>query len=213
MSKPHTFSDWDVKIFSNGEDRKIFGDLESTQSSRDIIDLLIENEMYQNEIATKLNLRRNTVHHHLSRMKEINLVEVTLKEIVKNGEKHEFYKIPPAILILPATHNNKKIQDKILKRIFRPAVRFSAIAITAPFLWLFGNHNQPFDNSNQPDDGRSGFDRFTSTMNTSETDPLAHISETDSSLILPLIFVIFGLIVEVIILQKKKKKIRITQRS
>lgn len=121
-----------IKLFySNDEKLKILGELLSNKSSRDIIKMLIINEMYANEIAKKLNLRPNLVFHHLSKMESIGLLEITKKKIIQKGEEHRFFKIPSGMLIFPEKAE-KETHDRFLQKIFKDKIRIiTAIGITA----------------------------------------------------------------------------------
>lgn len=120
-----------IKVFSSDDERlKILGELLSNKSSRDIIRLLIERELYTNEIAKKLNLRPNLVVHHLQKMESIELLKITNKKITKKGEEHRFYRIPKGMLIIPNESKDMK-ENRFLKKIFKEGMKFTAIGIAA----------------------------------------------------------------------------------
>ena len=120
-----------IKIFSSEDDKlKILGELLSNKSSRDIIRLLIEKEMYTNEIAKKLELKPNLVIHHLQKMESIGLLEITNKKITKKGEEHRFFRILQGMLIIPNEPNKIK-ENGFLRKIFKEGVKFASIGIAA----------------------------------------------------------------------------------
>jgi len=87
--------------------------------SRNIIRLLIEKEMYANEIANKLDIQFNLISHHLKKIGDLGLLSVTEKRIVRKGKMHKYYKINQGIFLLP-NHRKDRVYDKgILKKIFR----------------------------------------------------------------------------------------------
>lgn len=122
-----------IKVFSSDDEKlKMLGELLSNKSSRDIIKLLIEKEMYINEIAKKLELRPNLVIHHLQKMESIELLEITNKKITRKGEEHRFFRIPHGMLIIP-NGAKESINDRLFKRVFKNNLKFVVIGIVSIF--------------------------------------------------------------------------------
>lgn len=125
-----------IKVFSSDDDKlKILGELLSNKTSRDIIKLLIDKEMYANEIARKLELRRNLVIHHVCKMEAIGLLEITNKKIIRNGEEHRFFKIPRSMLIVP-NESTEIRKNGILKKIFKDGIKFVSVGIAGIITWF-----------------------------------------------------------------------------
>lgn len=125
-----------IKVFSSDDDKlKILGELLSNKTSRDIIKLLIDKEMYANEIARKLKLRRNLVIHHVRKMEAIGLLEITNKKIIRNGEEHRFFKIPRSMLIVP-NESTEIRKNGILKKIFKDGIKFVSVGIAGIITWF-----------------------------------------------------------------------------
>lgn len=125
-----------IKIFSSDDDKlKILGELLSNKSSRDIIKLLIDKEMYINEIAKKLDLQRSLVIHHLQKMEAIGLLEITNKKIARKGDEHRFFKIPSGMLIFPK-QSEEEVNNGVLKRIFKEGIKFTVVGIAAISTWF-----------------------------------------------------------------------------
>lgn len=122
-----------VKVFHITEESlKELGELLSQKTSRDIIRVLIEQEMYVNEISNKLDLRVSLVIHHLEKIKKLGLLDITSKPINKRTKDHLFYKFNKNIFIdteIPQTENR-------LSKIFHPAVRFVGIAIITASVFM-----------------------------------------------------------------------------
>jgi len=137
-----------IKIFSSEDEKlKLLGELLSNKSSRDIIKLLIDKEMYTNEIVKKLDLKVSLVIHHLQKMESIGLLEITNKKIARNGEEHRFFRIPTGMLIVP----NKSEEDTnngFLKKIFKKGVKFAVIGGVSLFVWI----NTTLHKNSQVDD-------------------------------------------------------------
>ncbi len=170
-----------IKVFSSEDDKlKVLGELLGNKSSRDIIKLLISQEMYVNQIAKKIGLQPNLVLYHIQKMELIGLVEVTAKQIIKKGEEHKFYKIPIGMLIFPEkTHEDTT--NCTLKKFFKDGIKFVAIGIVATVSYAI-----------QLNSTNEGLD----------------ITGTQSDLfIIPLMIIVLGLVIERVISKKKKKRL------
>lgn len=169
-----------TKVFTNNDrSLKLLGELLSNQVSRDILRLLIEKEMYANEIAIKMNLQFSLISHHLKKMGEIGLLSINKKRISKNGQLHKYYKINSGIFLLP-NHAKEEIEEnRILKKIFKKGIKFVCIGICSFFGYLLTN----------------------SVNNSSE---LSFMHE-DINLTIPFLIIILGLVIERIVSKKRKK--------
>lgn len=175
-----------VKVFGSEDDNlKMLGELLSNKSSRDIIRLLIERETYTNEIAKKLDLRANLVIHHLKKLEELGLLEITQKKIVKNGHNHRCFRMVPNLFLSP-NHRSENIQQNgILKKVFKESVKFAVIGFVASIVFI------------------SDIANFSSTG----IYPIPYgASITNDPLIPALIVIILGLVIERILSKKKEKK-------
>lgn len=126
-----------IKVFySEDEKLKMLGELLSNKSSRDIIKLLIENEMYTNEIADKLGLRPNLVIHHLKKLEDLGLLQIQNKKITKKGIEHKHYRINQYFFLAPSGMEEEIQKEGSLKKIFRKGIRFVAIGLCAYASWF-----------------------------------------------------------------------------
>ena len=125
-----------IKVFSSEYEKlKLLGELLSNKSSRDIIKLLVHEEMYTNEIASRLDMRANLVIHHLKKLKALGLLQVTDKKIVRKGNDHKHFKIIPNIFVtLSEIEENKETR---LKKIFKSTVKFRALIISFAFASIY----------------------------------------------------------------------------
>ena len=125
-----------IKAFALEDDKlKILGELLSNKSSRDIIKLLTEKEMYTNEIAKKLDLRVNLVIHHLKKLEYIGVLEITQKKIVKKGSEHRYFKMVPNLFIWSARSEEELKEKDFFKRIFNNGVKISVVTIGCLASW------------------------------------------------------------------------------
>ena len=186
-----------TKVFTNDDHSlKLLGELLSNQVSRDIIRLLIEKEMYANEIASKLDIQFSLISHHLKKMEELGLLFINEKKIIKKGQLHKYYKINPGIFVLP-NYTKDRIEEKgLLKKIFKDGVKFASIGIAAFVSWIsIKSQSKTLPPSEDSPD-------YGSTRNYEDFFEII-ISEP---LIVPLLIIIVGLSI-LFVLEKKKKSL------
>jgi len=171
-----------IKVFASDDNLKALGELLSNDSSRNIIYNLMTKEMYTNEIATKLDMRVSLVIHHLKKLEDLGLLEITEKKIKRKGIEHRFFQIKSNIFVV-LDNTVDEIQEKgFLKNIFKDGIKFAAIGITSLTSWLL-LYDPP-------------------SSVTSQTSEPYSVAET---LLIPLSIIIIGLIIERIFYQFKKK--------
>ena len=96
----------------------------------------MKKEMYTNEISTALDMRVSLVIHHLKKMEELGLLDITKKTIIRKGAEHRFFKMSSDIFIT-LDKNKEEVKEKgILKRIFRDGVKFTSIGIIGLSSWV-----------------------------------------------------------------------------
>jgi len=175
-----------IKAFASDDNLKKLGQLLNNDTARKIMSHLMNNEMYTNEIATKLDLRVSLVIHHLKKMEDLGLVEITEKIIKRKGSKHRFFKINSDLFI---TLNNTKTEVKekgILEKIFRDGIKFSVIGVAALFSSLIKLPSTP-------------------TIKYPGAHDVKLATDFDF-LLLPLIIIISGLVIERVWFGLKKRK-------
>lgn len=120
-----------VKVFASDDNLKTLGELLSNDSSRKIIYHLMNKKMYTNELATKLDMRVSLVIHHLKKLEDLRIVEISEEKIKRKGIKHRFFKIDSDIFVT-INKSKEEIEEKgFLKRIFAEGVRFMVVGIAA----------------------------------------------------------------------------------
>lgn len=127
--KNNDLDDFDtVKVFTLEDEKlKLLGELLGNKSSRDIIKLLTREEMYTNEIATRLDMRTSLVIHHLKKLKALGLLQVTDKKITRKGIRHRHFKMVPNIFVTLDKTGNREGR---LWKIFNSTVRFSVLIVS-----------------------------------------------------------------------------------
>lgn len=125
---------------------KDVSELFANENAQDIIMLLVESEMYVNEIALKLELRVSVVVYHLKKLGELGFLTKTEKPISKRTKNHTFYKINIdafTVILRKKDDDDKEDGKSFLKKIFKDTVKFAGVGIAGVATW-FGI-NMPSD--------------------------------------------------------------------
>ncbi len=129
--------DDEIKVFDADDNSlKILGELLSNNTSRSIIKALMQNEMYTNEISTKLDIRVSLVIHHLKKMEEIGIVDITKKQIVRKGNDHRYFKISKRFFVVPDMDKHQIKKSGLLERTFKNMIKLIMIVFTGAFTWV-----------------------------------------------------------------------------
>lgn len=103
----------------------------------------MKKEMYTNEISTSLEIRVSAVIHHLTKMQELGLLEITNKKITRKGKEHRFFKMKSNIFIIPDATREEIKEKGLLKRIFKEGLKFASIFIIAGFSFMLNPKPNP----------------------------------------------------------------------
>lgn len=170
-----------IKIFEiNEESLDKLGLALKNHNCRKIIVLLTQKKLPVSHIAKELNIGVNIASDQVKILRELGLLKITQKPIVKKGNDHNYYEFVNDIFIPIIPEENK------LKKIFKEGIKFASIVITASIVWFYDlthffksdeNYAVPFGNT-----------------------------EYVNSLTVALIIVIIGLVIERIFITIKKKK-------
>lgn len=125
-----------IRVFGSDDNLKALGELLSNETSRKIISTLMKKEMYTNEISTALDMRVSLVIHHLKKMEDLGILDITKKRIIRKGQEHRFFKMSSDIFII-LNNTKEEVKEKgILKRIFRDGIKFACIGIIGLSSWV-----------------------------------------------------------------------------
>lgn len=125
-----------IKVFTSDANLKSLGELLSNDTSRKIIYSLMNNEMYTNELATKLDIRVSLVIHHLKKLEELNMLVITEKKIKRKGQEHRFFRITSDIFVT-VNKNKEEVESKgFLQKIFKDSIKFVGIGIAGVATWF-----------------------------------------------------------------------------
>ncbi len=135
MSEDNQYNENDIVVKSCDIDDislKEISELFANPNSQKIIKLLVENEMYVNEIATKLDLRVSLVVYHLAKLGKLGFLTKTEKPISRKTKNHTYYQIKIDAFTVTLRKN-------VLKKIFKETVKFVGVAIAGIATWFSVN--------------------------------------------------------------------------
>ena len=179
-----------IEIFSTSDDKiKYLGEMFSNDSSRKILVLLIRKEMTTSEISRKTELSLSLVIHHLNKMMNTGIVNITRTSKNSKGQEMKHYRAKRAIVILPAEASEKAKKSKTLSNSLKKILKFTAIGIAGLISWqLLPKMSSISDETIQP----HTISKFA--------------LEDPNLIVIPLIVIILGLIIERIVASHKHKK-------
>ena len=188
-----------VKIYSSNEKRvKFLGDVLANDTSRSIFLLLAQGELPAGRIADKTGVSLALVTHHLEKMQNAGVVQVSkVSKNIKNRDM-KYYRAVLAILIIPEKSHDRARGSKALALSLRRVLRFSSIGIAGLSSWLAAKYVGFMEPGTVPTAPQPG------TVPTA-LDPLASItSEPLAPIVVGLGIVILGLVIERILVYVKK---------
>lgn len=187
------FPEYKIKTFSiKDKSLKQLGELLANETSRSIIILLAEEELYVNQIAETLNMRVSLVIHHLQKLEGLGIMDIVEKPITRKTKNHRFFRMRTNIFL-------EFLEDKKIKEVLQAGLKISAIGITAGVFYI----------------GKLPFSLFDKTQTTNiakafnPDDYIEVVTEIpfyEQSTFSPMLIIIVGLIINNIISYKKRKK-------
>jgi hypothetical protein len=126
------------KILATDDQRiKSFGEIFTNDSSREILQLLFNEELSATQIAQKSNISLQLVKYHLGKLQSLDVVKIS--KIEKNSKSQDM-KIYTAskfsIVIVPPTLSEKTRESKSLVRSFRHIYKVAGFGIATGFSGL-----------------------------------------------------------------------------
>ena len=120
-----------IKILATDDEKiKSFGELFTNDSSREILQLLFNEELTANQIAQKTEISLQLVKYHLNKLQDLGIVKIS--KIEKNSKSQDM-KIYTAtkfsIVIVPPKLSEKTKESKLLVRSFRHIYKIAGLGI------------------------------------------------------------------------------------
>lgn len=127
-----------VEIISTDDQKiKSVGELLSSDSSRNIFKLLVDQVLTANQISQMTGTSLPLVIYHLKKMQDMGIVKITnVGKNVKAQDMKYYTSSKFAIVILPSNLTEKARTSKSLANSFKTIYRFASIAVAAVATWF-----------------------------------------------------------------------------
>ena len=127
-------------VFSSDDQRlELLGQIFGNKTSRNIITILIENEMTAMQISNKLGLKLNLILYHLEKMLSLQIISITKRTKNSRGHQVKHYRAKQAVIIFSKNAKSRAVKSKMLSDVIKRITRFSAIGIAGVFTWIVTN--------------------------------------------------------------------------
>ncbi|KAF6246505.1 ArsR family transcriptional regulator [Nitrosopumilus sp. b3] len=128
-----------IKILATDDKKiKMFGELFTNDSSREILQLLFNEELTATQISQKTEISLQLVKYHLNKLQDLGVVKIS--KIEKNSKSQDM-KIYTAtkfsIVIVPPSFSEKTKESKLLVRSFRHIYKVAGLGIATGFSAIF----------------------------------------------------------------------------
>ncbi len=128
-----------IKILATDDEKiKSFGELFTNDSSREILQLLFNEELTANQIAQKTNISLQLVKYHLIKLQDLGIVKIS--KIEKNSKSQDmkiYSAIKFSIVIVPPKLSSKTKESKLLVRSFKHIYKVAGLGIATGLSGLF----------------------------------------------------------------------------
>lgn len=128
-----------IVLSSDDQRLELLGQIFANKTSRDIIALLIENEMTATQISDKLGLKLNLVLYHLEKMLSLQIISIAKRTKNSRGHQVKHYRAKQAVMIFSKNAKGRAQKSKMLSDVIKRITRFSAIGFAGVFTWLVTN--------------------------------------------------------------------------
>jgi len=128
-----------IKILATDDEKiKSFGEIFTNDSSREILQLLFNEDLSATQIAQKGNISLQLVKYHLNKLQDLGVVQIS--KIEKNSKSQDM-KIYTAskfsLVIVPPKLSDKTKESKLLVRSFRHIYKVAGLGIATGLSGLF----------------------------------------------------------------------------
>jgi DNA-binding transcriptional ArsR family regulator len=120
-----------IKILATDDEKiKSFGELFTNDSSREILQLLFNEELTANQIAQKTDISLQLVKYHLNKLQDLGVVKIAKIEKNSKSQDMKVYSATKfSIVIVPPKLSEKTKESKLLVRSFRHIYKVAGFAI------------------------------------------------------------------------------------
>ena len=145
-----------IKILATDDEKiKSFGELFTNDSSREILQLLFNEDLTANQIAQKTDISLQLVKYHLNKLQDLGVVKISKVEKNSKSQDMKVYSATKfSIVIVPPKLSEKTKESKLLVRSFRYIYKVAGLAtatgVSGLFsLFQFQNKPTPIENTRQ----------------------------------------------------------------
>ena len=126
-----------IQIFANTDEKlKFLGKMLNNDSSRQILQLLIEKEMTANEIAIQTKLSLPLALYHINQMIEAGIVIISKASTNGKNQLMKYYSAKPGILILPEKAFQKAKESKSFSNSLKRIMKFAVVGFAGVVSWI-----------------------------------------------------------------------------
>ena len=120
-----------IKILATDDEKiKSFGELFTNDSSREILQLLFNNEMTANQIAQQTKISLQLVKYHLNKLQNLGVVKIIRVEKNTKSQDMKVYSASKfSIVIVPPSFSERTKESKLLVRSFRHIYKVAGFAV------------------------------------------------------------------------------------
>ena len=133
------------KILATDDEKiKSFGEIFTNDSSREILQLLFNEELSATQIAQKTDISLQLVKYHLAKLQSLDVVKIS--RIEKNSKSQDmkiYTAMKFSIVIVPPTLSEKTRESKSLARSFRHIYKVAGLGIATGISGLFSLSQMP----------------------------------------------------------------------
>lgn len=128
-----------IKILATDDEKiKSFGELFTNDSSREILQLLFNEELTATQIAQKTDISLQLVRYHLNKLQDLGVVKIAKVEKNSKSQDMKVYSATKfSIVIVPPKFSEKTKESKLLVRSFRHIYKVAGLAIATGISGLF----------------------------------------------------------------------------
>ncbi|WP_428326549.1 ArsR/SmtB family transcription factor [Nitrosopumilus sp.] len=145
-----------IKILATDDEKiKSFGELFTNDSSREILQLLFNEDLTANQIAQKTDISLQLVKYHLNKLQDLGVVKISKVEKNSKSQDMKVYSATKfSIVIVPPKLSEKTKESKLLVRSFRHIYKVAGLAVATGVSGLFSlsqfqNKTIPIENTRQ----------------------------------------------------------------
>jgi len=143
-----------IKILATDDEKiKSFGEIFTNDSSREILQLLFNEELTASQIAQKSNVSLQLVKYHLNKLQNLGVVKISkIEKNLKSQDMKIYTASKFSIVIVPPNLSEKTKESKLLVRSFRNIYKVMGLGIATGLSGLlslsqFQNKTVPVDDS------------------------------------------------------------------